>query len=58
MVIAALVGIFSPILFAEGYTGEIPAAWLPIVTGITAGISMLIRWYRDKYPVKAEAMNL
>lgn len=56
--IAVLLATVLPVLTEEGYSGEVPAMWLPIVGGLTAGLSLLIRWYRDKNPAKAEAMNL
>ena len=58
MILAIIVSVATPILFAEGYTGEVPAEWLPIVGGLTAFISMAIRWYRDRSPVQAKKWNL
>ena len=56
-ILAVVVSVLAPILFAEGYSGTVPAEWTPIAVGLTAGLSMLIRWYRDKYPAEAEANN-
>lgn len=58
MVLAFIVSIAVPILGAEGYTGEIPAEWVPIGVGLTAAISALIRWYRGRNPERAEKWNL
>ena len=58
MILAIIAGILAPILGAEGYTGEVPAEWVPVVAGVTAGIAMFIRWYRDRNPEQAKRMNL
>jgi len=58
MVLAIIVSVAAPILGAEGYTGEVPAEWVPVVGGLTAGIAMLIRWYRERNPEQAKRMNL
>jgi len=58
MVIAIIGCVLAPILGAEGYTGEVPAEWVPVVGGITAGIAMLIRWYRERNPEQAKRFNL
>ena len=58
MVIAIIVSILTPILGAEGYTGEVPAEWVPVAGGITAAVALIIRWYRDREPEKAERLNL
>ncbi len=57
-VLAVLVMVFAPALFAEGYTGEVPAEWTPIAAGLTALVSVLIRWYKEREPVKATKWNL
>lgn len=58
MILAIIVSIAAPILSAEGYTGEVPAEWVPVAGGLTAAIAMLIRWYRDRNPEQAERFNL
>ena len=57
-ILAVILAVIMPILTAEGYTGEVPTVWIPIVSGLTALISILIRWYKEQDPVRAERMNL
>lgn len=57
-ILAVIVSVVAPILFAEGYTGEVPAEWTPIAAGLTAFISILIRWYKERNPEVAERFNL
>jgi len=57
-ILAVVVCVAAPVLFAEGYTGEVPAEWAPIATGLTALISIAIRVYKERNPERANAMNL
>ncbi|MBC8462410.1 MAG: hypothetical protein H8D67_30940 [Deltaproteobacteria bacterium] len=57
-ILAVIVSVVAPILFAEGYTGEVPAEWAPIAAGLTAFISIVIRWYKERDPKRAERLNL
>ncbi len=56
--IAVLVAVLAPVFLAEGYTGDVPVAWVPIGVGLTAAISALVRWYKEREPVKATKWNL
>ncbi len=57
-ILAVILTVVMPILTAEGYTGEVPTAWLPIASGLTAFVSVAIRWYKERNPVKVEKWNL
>jgi len=57
-IISVLVFALGPVFVGQGYTGEVPEALAPIAAGITALISIGIRWYKENNPAKAEAMNL
>ena len=57
-ILAVIVSVLAPILFAEGYTGEVPAEWAPIAAGLTAFISIAIRWYKEQNPETATRLNL
>ena len=57
-VLAFLVTVVAPILIGEGYTGSVPTEWVPIASGLTALVSILIRWYKETHPVNARKWNL
>ena len=57
-ILAVLVSVLAPVLLAEGYTGVVPPEWVPIASGLTALISILIRSYMNRNPEKAERWNL
>ena len=57
-ILAVIVTVVAPVLFAEGYTGEIPAMWAPVAVGLTAFISIAIRWYKERNPETAARLNL
>ena len=56
--LAFVVSVLAPILSAEGYSGVVPVEWVPIGVGLTAAISALVRWYKEREPVKATKWNL
>ena len=50
LAIAFVVAVVGPILTAEGYTGEVPAELVPIVTGLTALIAFAVKKYQERNP--------
>lgn len=57
-ILAVILTVVMPILTEEGYTGEVPTIWLPTVSGLTAFISIAIRWYKERNPERATRLNL
>lgn len=53
LAITVVVAVVGPILTAEGYTGEVPAELVPIVSGLTALVALVVKKYQESNPQKA-----
>jgi len=53
LVIAFVASVVTPILVAEGYTGEVPAELVPIAVGLSSFIAWAIKKYQERNPQKA-----
>lgn len=44
-VLALIVAVAGPVLFGQGYTGEVPADFALYVPALIAGVNMILRYF-------------